>query len=201
MQSWWSRVVVTLRPLSSTWEETVLAVAFPRPDDELEEEEETDTAERDDPRDEALARATPLPRVLITEGPPGSGIVDRISRPSARMRIIAQVPLARGGEPAIATAAAPIATTFRNAIAALLQTQIGAASSKAAPILLGSAATRTFRSRRGVAVRVGLRALPVRGAVDLAFRTAADRAGAGSGAIGADRSASAATAGIGCAVG
>ena len=83
VQPCWSRVVVTVRPDSSVWEETALAVDRPRPEpeDELEDDEETETAERDDPREEALARATPLPRVVLTDVPPGSGIVDRISRP------------------------------------------------------------------------------------------------------------------------
>lgn len=94
----------------------------PRPEDEdeLEDDEETATDERDDPREEALAWAMPFPRLVLTDVLPGSGTEERISRPSARTRTMEQVPLALFETPVIAAAAAPTATMCRNAIAALL---------------------------------------------------------------------------------
>ena len=122
VQPCWLRVVVTVRPASSVREETALAIDRPRPEDEdeLEDDEETETEERDDPREEALAWATPFPRLVFTVAPPGSGTQEWISRPSARIRIMEQVPLALFEAPAATAAAAPIMTMCRNAIAALL---------------------------------------------------------------------------------
>jgi hypothetical protein len=110
---------VTVRPASSVYEETALASDRPRPDeeDELEDEEETETDECEDPREEALAWAKPLPRLTLADPLPGSGIVDRISRPSAVIRVMAQVPLTPFGAPAAATAVAPSITICSKAMA------------------------------------------------------------------------------------
>ena len=112
-----SLVVVTVRPASSVWDELALATARPgRPEDEEDEtddEDETDTAEFEELRAEALAM--PWPRFTRTPWRPGSGTVDRNSRPSARIWTKVQVPLGpprRGAESAAAavTAAAARAT-------------------------------------------------------------------------------------------
>jgi hypothetical protein len=84
--------VVTVRPVSSVWEETARA-KLRRP---LEEEDEALEDELADARpellDDALALA-PRPWRAETETAAPGGATDRISRPSARIRVTTQLSL------------------------------------------------------------------------------------------------------------
>jgi hypothetical protein len=86
-----SLVVVTVRPASSVWEETARAKLRPP----LDEEDALDD-ELTEARPELLAEALALalrPRRAETETAAPGGATERISRPSARIRVTTQLSL------------------------------------------------------------------------------------------------------------
>lgn len=112
-----SRVVVTVRPASSVWDEEAVALARPPSEEEDALEDETETDERDEPCAEAVARTLPFRRCVRIETDPGSEIIDRTSRPFGRMRVTAQVAPPPSAGPTAANADAATAAMCGKGIA------------------------------------------------------------------------------------
>ncbi len=90
MQPFSSRVVVTVRPFSSVWEDIARALPVLPLD---EEEDDADTDERADPdRDCTLTELVPPEASALVEDEAPSDDMDLISRPSFRIRVTLQSP-------------------------------------------------------------------------------------------------------------